>query len=429
MASASACRFATTVPASRPISSTHIFEKFAQADATSSRQKGGTGLGLSIVKQIVERLGGEVGFEDAPDGGTIFYVALPAWKNAALREVDVEAPAGAPRILVCEDDRETAAALRERLRGAGFAADLAHTAADAVERALSSSYAAILVDLQLPDGDGIGLILRLRAQARYQRTPIIVISGDPSLGRNDARAPGLNVLGWLDKPVDFDHLAEVLAASIAAKPSARPRILHVDDDRDVLAVVAHALREMADVISVNSIDAARRALAAGHIDLAVLDVAMGTDSGLDLLPDLRDDRGVIPVIVFSARGGGLACGEQIQAALEKPHTSLESLAATVRNRLALVRPLAIRGGRMTALRILHVDDEPDIREVVEMSLDLDPDFVTRGCGSGSEALTVAGDWPPDIILLDVMMPVMDGPTHACKPARQCRERRVFRSSS
>lgn len=54
-----------------------IFEKFAQADATNARREGGTGLGLSIVKQIVDRLGGKVGFADAPDGGTIFHVELP----------------------------------------------------------------------------------------------------------------------------------------------------------------------------------------------------------------------------------------------------------------------------------------------------------------------------------------------------------------
>jgi CheY-like chemotaxis protein len=65
---------------------------------------------------------------------------------------------------------------------------------------------------------------------------------------------------------------------------------------------------------------------------------------------------------------------------------------------------------MTALRVLHVDDEPDIREVVEVSLGLDPDFTTRSCASGEEALAVAAEWPPDIILLDVMMPAMDGPT-------------------
>jgi CheY-like chemotaxis protein len=64
---------------------------------------------------------------------------------------------------------------------------------------------------------------------------------------------------------------------------------------------------------------------------------------------------------------------------------------------------------MTVLRILHVDDEADIREVVEISLGFDPALETRSCGSGQEALGVALDWQPDIILLDVMMPVMDGP--------------------
>ena len=65
---------------------------------------------------------------------------------------------------------------------------------------------------------------------------------------------------------------------------------------------------------------------------------------------------------------------------------------------------------MTAVRVLHVDDEPDIREVVELSLGLDPDLTVRSCGSGGDALAAAAAWSPDLILLDVMMPMMDGPT-------------------
>jgi CheY-like chemotaxis protein len=64
---------------------------------------------------------------------------------------------------------------------------------------------------------------------------------------------------------------------------------------------------------------------------------------------------------------------------------------------------------MTQFRILHVDDESDIREVVEIALGLDPEFSTRSCASGEEALVAAAEWSPDVILLDVMMPVMDGP--------------------
>jgi CheY-like chemotaxis protein len=64
---------------------------------------------------------------------------------------------------------------------------------------------------------------------------------------------------------------------------------------------------------------------------------------------------------------------------------------------------------MTVLRVLHVDDEHDIREVVEMSLGLDSSFVTRTCGSGEDAIGICSDWSPDVILMDVMMPEMDGP--------------------
>ncbi len=64
---------------------------------------------------------------------------------------------------------------------------------------------------------------------------------------------------------------------------------------------------------------------------------------------------------------------------------------------------------MSALRVLHVDDEPDIRELVEISLLMDNDLSVRSCSSGNEALTAAAEWSPDIILMDVMMPVMDGP--------------------
>jgi len=65
---------------------------------------------------------------------------------------------------------------------------------------------------------------------------------------------------------------------------------------------------------------------------------------------------------------------------------------------------------MTVLRVLHVDDEPDIRAIVQIALRLDPEISLQNCGSGADALIVAADKVPDLILLDVMMPDMDGPT-------------------
>jgi signal transduction histidine kinase len=73
-----------------------IFEKFAQADASDARQLGGTGLGLSIVKQIVTRLGGEVGFADAPGGGAIFHVELPGWEQEIAEVFEFDAKPNVP---------------------------------------------------------------------------------------------------------------------------------------------------------------------------------------------------------------------------------------------------------------------------------------------------------------------------------------------
>jgi CheY-like chemotaxis protein len=65
---------------------------------------------------------------------------------------------------------------------------------------------------------------------------------------------------------------------------------------------------------------------------------------------------------------------------------------------------------MSSIRILNVDDDPDIREVADLSLGLDPDFEVRSCASADEALMIAAAWTPFLILLDVIMPGMDGPT-------------------
>jgi PAS domain S-box-containing protein len=307
-----------------------VFEKFVQVDATDARQKGGTGPGLSIVRQIMLRLGGEVGLEAAPGGGTLFHVELPCWDHIELLQTERLGRAGNALILLCEDDPDAAAVLAARLRAAGFPTDVACTADEAVKGASSRSYAAILVDLQLPDRDGISLIKQLRAQPQYHNTPIVVVSADPSRGRDDQRSASLNVLDWLAKPVDVERLLGVLNRPIVRESYVRPRILHVDDDRDVLKLVAHALAFSADVVSVESIEEARRVLGAEHFDLAVLDVGLAEGLGLDLLPELCGADGEpIPVVVFSAQDSPEVAA-RVLAVLSKSRASIDGLVATLR---------------------------------------------------------------------------------------------------
>jgi len=311
-----------------------LFEKFAQADGTDTREKGGTGLGLSIVKQIVQRMGGRVSFDDAPGGGTVFWVDLPRWDGTAGGEIDVGAERSVPRVLLCEDDPAVATTMRIRLGRAGFPVDFAHTVETALARSNANRYAAILVDLRLRERDGMDLIVQMRTQPHHRHTPILVVSGDPERGRADVRAPRLNIQEWITKPIDFGHLIKVLREACASPPRARHRILHIDDDTDILAMVSHELSNIADVVSVNSAEDALRTLANERIDLVVLDLLIGQDAGLDLLPDLRDEAGnSIPVVVFSSRDRSLHPGGEI-AVLSKMNSPLESLSDAVRRRLA-----------------------------------------------------------------------------------------------
>jgi PAS domain S-box-containing protein len=310
-----------------------IFERFAQADAGDARQKGGTGLGLSIVKDIVTRLGGIVGFDDAPGGGTVFHVELPDWASIARREVDADAAADALRILFCEDDPQAAMAVRNGLRPFGFATDFAHNPADAMARTRADAYAAILVDFELPGAGGLAFVRDLREQPQTYKTPIVMVSAEHD-GMSDHA--GDHVLKWLVKPVDIYQLVEILDDAVAYGTQGPPRILHVDDDDDVLDLVARALKSTACVTSADSIEQARDELVTSNFDLAILDITLGAVSGLDLLPELqRRDGAPIPVIVFSAHGAELAPNPQVEANLDKLRASLDDLVAAVHDRLRL----------------------------------------------------------------------------------------------
>ncbi len=313
-----------------------VFDKFAQADASDARQKAGTGLGLSIVREIIARLHGTVGFEDAAGGGTVFHVELPDGTQVADRELDAERSPDAVRILFCEDDPDAAMALRDGLRPLGYSCDFAHDAADAIARARSNAYAAIIVDFELPDAGGMRFVCQLREQPEIYKTPLLIVTAEGGGAANRQEFTSLNVLDWMAKPVDPYRLAQALDCAVARGANGRPCILHVDDDHDVLDLVALALQATARVVSADSLEEARVALLAHDVDLVVLDITLGPVSGLELLPELKKREGTpIPVIVFSAHVADLAADPQMQPRLNKSQSSLDELVDAVRDRLTL----------------------------------------------------------------------------------------------
>jgi CheY-like chemotaxis protein len=133
----------------------------------------------------------------------------------------------------------------------------------------------------------------------------------------------------------------------------RPRVLHVDDDGDVLHVVAETLRADAEVVSARSINEARQVLGVGGIDLAVLDLGLADGDGLDLLAALhKPDGAAIPAVIFSGRDADAATSERVDVVLTKSRASLDRLAAIVR-RLASSSDAAGAGDGGAAVATPH----------------------------------------------------------------------------
>jgi PAS domain S-box-containing protein len=302
-----------------------IFSKFAQADASDTRQKGGTGLGLAISKEIVERHGGRLSFDSVPGLGATFVVELPVLTRAEARK-DAARDSSA-RVLVCEDDADIAEVLSESLRQDGLAVDVVGDIAEA-EAALAGKalYSALLLDVRLPDGNGLDLLQRLRSDPRTAALPVMVISGETGVGHT------LDILDWMQKPIDINRLRRALDAALTENKNEQTRVLHVEDDADVRQIVADALAGHCAVIGAEGLAAARRALQLSTPDLVILDLGLGDGSGAELLPELKrpDGRG-IPVVIFSAQSlDDNRLAQSVEAVLTKSKMSLDQLSDTVR---------------------------------------------------------------------------------------------------
>ncbi len=299
-----------------------IFGRFAQVDSSDTREKGGTGLGLSITKAIVERHDGRIDYHSREAVGTEFYFELPAWREAIKSpHLDPEWP----RVLICEDNSDVASILAALLEQQGLACDIATTAAAAWSLLAKTPYRALLLDLTLPDGDGLMLIRQLREDEAARDMSIIVLSGYAEEGRGAWSGDALTVVDWLRKPVDREQLTQALRQAL--RRGRFPRILHVEDDPDMIQIARALIEETAEYVFATSLCEARQRIRTEHFDLVILDITLPDGSGLSLLDEIGGD---CQVMLFSGLESNSELSQQIAAVLVKSKTSNERLLATIK---------------------------------------------------------------------------------------------------
>jgi len=308
-----------------------IFQKFAQADSSDSRAKGGTGLGLSIAKTIVERLGGSITFKSKLGQGATFSVNLPLrHQHAPLQSGGTGFYAGCS-VLVCEDDPDVAALLVEILRSEGMRAETVASARAARAALDAVRFDAAIVDLHLPDADGLEFITELRSRAGTSSLPVIVVTALARGTSGESILSTLQLADWLQKPIDPQRLLDAIRNALTQPRDGRARILHVEDDVSLTHLVRELLGDEADLVAANSLAQARRRVADASYDLVILDIALGDGSGLDILPLLNRDGHSTPVILYSATEASREVAGMVQAALVKSRDSVEHLLASVRS--------------------------------------------------------------------------------------------------
>lgn len=218
---------------------TSLFQKFTQADSTTTRKFGGTGLGLAICKRLVESQNGSIGLDSEASRGSTFWFTLPLAISATgpqntafftrtpVSPVQVTAPQGnrpgaVQRVLLAEDTAVNQKLAVHYLEKLGCTVDLAVNGREAVRRASETDYALILMDCQMPEMDGFEACAAIRnAEREERRVPIIALTANAMQGDHErCLAAGMN--DYLSKPFRIDDLRRVLEQWAQITPNVSP---------------------------------------------------------------------------------------------------------------------------------------------------------------------------------------------------------------
>ncbi len=283
-------------------------------------------LARGLVKALADRLNGRIS-RTSPDHGTTFESSFASRTASEARSCGGEAADRDLRILVCEDEPDVAATIARILEAEGMIVDVAENETAARWMLQKHRYQAIALDVRLPDGSGIRLYEQIRACEPGSHLPVIILSGVVDEARKAINGTAVGIVDWLSKPVSVGDMARAVGRLRTGDFRRRPTILHVEDDRDVLAVTAATLGDEFEIVAATSALEARQKLGFGKFDLVILDIGLPDASGETVLGHVPAG---VPVIILSAKDAEGHLAETVEVAMTKTKASEIAIADMVR---------------------------------------------------------------------------------------------------